>query len=483
VPHYPYQFLLGVILLVATLAVRALTVNHLIRSKLRLTLLSLGTYTVLNLAAAWPATATGFIAQLGSAELLLLVLGVINLLVALAINPWRVDRVPERFPNIVQDSIIIGTFLLVATLVMQEKLWTASAVSAVVVGFALQDTLGNLFAGLAIQIEKPFRVGHWIVVGGFEGRVAEITWRATKLHTKAGTVVVVPNNIVSKEAISNLSEPAAPTRIHVEVGVSYDAAPSAVKSAIAEALADAPLVLKTPEPDVILTEFGSSAIGYRVRFWIDDYAADDRARDQVRVALYYTFRRRGIQIPYPIQVQYEAEAPTAERSPARERELTRILQAVDLFRSLSDEERSAILTASVERIYGAGQGIVKQDEPGESMFIICGGELRVTIEPSGREVARLGAGSYLGEMSLLTGDPRTATVTAVKDSVLLEITAATFRTIVADHPTVVEQVSNAVAARRADLEKTRKEAAAQVFPEETPRTLLARIQRFLHLTG
>jgi CRP-like cAMP-binding protein len=74
-------------------------------------------------------------------------------------------------------------------------------------------------------------------------------------------------------------------------------------------------------------------------------------------------------------------------------------------------------------------------------------------------------------------------VTAVKDSVLLEITAATFRTIVAEHPDVVEEVSNAVAGRRADLEKTREEAAAQVLPEETPRTLLARIQRFLRLTG
>ena len=90
-----------------------------------------------------------------------------------------------------------------------------------VVGFALQDTLGNAFAGLAIQIEKPFRVGHWIRVGDFEGHVAEVTWRATKLRTKAGNFVIVPNNIIAKEAITNYSEPTVPTRLEVEVGVSY----------------------------------------------------------------------------------------------------------------------------------------------------------------------------------------------------------------------------------------------------------------------
>ena len=124
---------------------------------------------------------------------------------------------------------MIGMLLIVATFAFQEQLLTTSAVGAVVVGFALQDTLGNAFAGLAIQSERPFKVGHWIKVGDFEGRVAEITWRATKLRTKAGNFVIVPNNIVAKEAITNYSEPAAPTRLDLEVGVSYSSSPHAVK--------------------------------------------------------------------------------------------------------------------------------------------------------------------------------------------------------------------------------------------------------------
>ncbi len=153
---------------------------------------------------------------------------------------------PERFPNIVQDTIIIGLFLIVATVVMQEKFLTTSAVGAVVIGFALQDTLGNMFAGLAIQVEKPFRVGHWVAVGSYEGLVTEVTWRATKLRTKTGNLVVLPNAFISKEAIVNYSEPAAPTRLEVVVGVSYDVPPNQVKAALIEAVANVPLALAEP---------------------------------------------------------------------------------------------------------------------------------------------------------------------------------------------------------------------------------------------
>src|SRR4029079_11857555 len=228
----------------------------------------------------------------------------INGAVSLLINPLRTDRVPERFPIILQAAIVIALVLLASTFLSQQ-LVTTSAVSAVVIGFALQDTLGNAFAGLALQSERPFHVGQWIRVGDHEGRVAEVTWRATKLRTKAGNFVVVPNNIVSKEAITNYSEPAAAVRIDVEVGASYLSSPGEVKAAIGEALANSPRVLKTPPPDTILAAFDSSAINYRVRFWIQDYERDEAARDEVRTNISYAFARHGIEIPWPIQVQYE----------------------------------------------------------------------------------------------------------------------------------------------------------------------------------
>jgi small-conductance mechanosensitive channel len=123
---------------------------------------------------------------------LLLAWGVVSGIVAIVANPWRVDRAPDRFPNIVQDALAIALFAIVATIVLQEKIVATTAVSAVVIGFALQDTLGNLFAGLAIQIEKPFRVGHWVHIAGKGGMVHQATWRATRSAPRRA-IKIVPN--------------------------------------------------------------------------------------------------------------------------------------------------------------------------------------------------------------------------------------------------------------------------------------------------
>src|SRR3954465_7263662 len=309
-PHYPSHLLIGAVAFAAALIVWSVTLNRLVKRKLKLSLFLLGAYLGLHvvfamLPALGGAAATDGASPIRPFERLALTAAVINLAVISLINPLRTDRVRDRFPAIVQDAMVIGMLLVVATFVFKEQLLTTSAVGAVVIGFALQDTLGNAFAGLAIQSERPFNVGHWIRVGDFEGRVAEVTWRATKLRTKAGNFVVVPNNIVSKEAITNYSEPAAAVRIDVEVGASYLSSPGEVKSAIGEALANSARVLKTPPPHTILAAFDSSAINYRVRFWIEDYERDEAARDEVRTNIYYSFARHGIEIPWPIQVQYE----------------------------------------------------------------------------------------------------------------------------------------------------------------------------------
>jgi CRP-like cAMP-binding protein len=477
---HTHELIIGAIALALAFLARAFTVNRLIHSKLRLAVLSFAGYlasTLFLVLVTMPAGSelAGRIDSLGD---LLLALGLVSLAVVLVINPWRVDRVPERFPNIVQDAIIIGVFAVVATALMKEKFLTTSAVGAVVIGFALQDTLGNMFAGLALQVERPFSVGHWIKVGSYEGLVTGITWRATQLRTKSGDSVVVPNNIISKEAIINYSEPAAPTRLLVEVGASYEVPPNRVKAVIADAVSDAPLALKFPAPEIAVAEFGASSINYRVKFWVADYANDDPARDQVRTSIYYAFRRTGIEIPFPIQVNYRREA-TPSMMPASDR--AGYLAAVDLFGLLPEPERQELAALSSERLYGAGQTVVQQGQAGESMFVVCQGRVRVLVGETGAEVATIGPGGYFGEMSLLTGDPRSATVAAVVDCVLLEITATDFRRIALAHPDVLIAVSQAVEDRRSGLEQTRRTSTVATAPDEAPRTFLARVQQFLRL--
>src|SRR5829696_7756395 len=420
------HLILGAAALAAVLGMISLTVNRLVRRKLRLSLILLVLYVAADLATSVYPFSAATAQQLAAFGKLALAAAAINAIVFLAVNPIRADRVPERFPAILQDAMVIGLVLLASTFLSQE-LVTTSAVSAVVIGFALQDTLGNAFAGLAIQSEKPFYVGQWIKVGDqYEGRVAEVTWRATKLRTKGGNFVVLPNNIVAKEAIVNYSEPTPAMRLEVEVGASYMVPPNKVKAAMMEALRHCSRVIPAPAPEVLLTAFDASAITYRARFWVEDFAGDEAARDEVRTAIYYAFQRHDIEIPWPIQIQYERDWDQTDPG-AKVAEEERLLESVDILAPLPPEMRHQIAVSAPMATYGSGETIVRQGEDGQSMFVVLSGAVKVVVDPGRVQVARIERGGYFGEMSLLTGDPRTATVLAAGDTVVVEIGAELFR--------------------------------------------------------
>lgn len=466
----------GVAALVVTLATHLVIPNRYIRARLRFSIWLLAAFIGLEIAVA---RGVGDPQVLAGLARLTFVLSVINLFISVLANPWRGTRPSERFPAILQDVALITVFAIVAV-VMNEELLTTSAVGAVVVGFALQDTLGNLFAGLAIQIEKPYRVGHWIAIGDREGQVQEITWRATKLLTKAGQFLIVPNGIMSKEAILNYSEPTVPTRLTIEVGVSYLTPPNTARAAIVEALEHCPLVLKSPPPSVLLHDFGASALIYHVWFWVGDYALELEARDQVRTTIWYAFRRQNIEIPYPIQIEYSREE-LPSRSDGDVLAAAAQLGAIDLFATLPQETRIGLSRTAAEHIFAAGEPIVRQGEGGNSMYVMLSGRARVVLEPAGQEVAVIERGGFFGEMSMLTGEPRTATVRAIDDARVLEITADRFRDVALERPGLVEHISTVVAERRIGLDQARAAAASASSLATAPRTLFSRIQKFLRL--
>jgi len=465
-------------LLIVTLGLRSACVGRRVRGRLLTSCVVFGMATAAEALLKYAPLTPAVVDEIHTVNPLLLTFGVINVLVVLAINPWREDRVPDQFPTIVQDAIVIGLFALAAVLFMQEKILATTAVGAVVLGFALQDTLGNLFAGLAIQIEKPFRVGHWVTIGGIDGAVTEVTWRATKIRTKTGNFVVVPNSVVAKETITNYSEPTHETVLEVDVGASYDATPNDVKATIREALLDEPMIARDREPDVLMVDFAASAITYRVRVWTTDFARDIYVRDKVRSRIYYAFRRRGISIPYPIQVQLE-ELPGG--SPPEPRVGSDALSAVTILAFLSDEQRSQLLEGTHAVVYAAGEPIVREGDEGSSMFLLMRGEAVVTLAQTSGEVARLRGGDFFGEMSLLTGAPRAATVTAATDCRLLEIGVDAFRRVALADPAIVEHVTAAVGKRRAELDLHRATKATTPAAQETPQTFLKRVFDFLKL--
>ena len=471
---------LGLALLAATIVLRgAAGKNHHIRAKLLLSAAVFAAYAAIALGVRYGTLDAELLLQFRTIQPLLLIFGLINLIVPLAINPWRDDRLPERFPNIVQDALVFFLFAAAAALILRDRVLAATAAGAVVLGFALQDTLGNLIAGLAIQIEKPFRVGHWVQLSGHDGLVSEITWRATKIRTKSGNFVIVPNSVLSKDTITNYSEPTAHTRVELEVGASYDSAPNVVRATILDAIRDEPLLTRDRQPEVLVSDFGAYAITYLVRVWTTDFAADFIIRDRVRTAIYYAFRRARINIPYPIQLHLNRDwsEPPADRD-----KLVSTLAAAKIFTALTDTQRGAILRTARSGVYGRGEAIVREGDAGSSMYVVVDGEAAVTLDSSTEPVARLRAGDFFGEMSLLTGDPRSATVRAATDCDVIELTADGFRNVVMAEPIVADLVCAAVDARRTELEEHRAATAvgaASVAQE--PRSLVWRMRQFLRL--
>jgi CRP-like cAMP-binding protein len=230
----------------------------------------------------------------------------------------------------------------------------------------------------------------------------------------------------------------------------------------------------------MLVSFDASAITYRARFWVDDYERDEAARDQVRTAIYFAFGRHGIEMPYPIQVEYSREWPEPDAQ-TRHRQRQSIVASVDLFSSLSEEQRAAIAASTTTKTFGDGEAIVRQGEPGHSMYVVCSGSAAVVLEPQRTEVAVIQRGGYFGEMSLLTGEPRTATVVARGDVALLEVDADAFRRLGAESPTAVEQIAVAALTRRAELDQLKASARGSAVAE-APATFISRMKRFLRLT-
>jgi small-conductance mechanosensitive channel/CRP-like cAMP-binding protein len=419
-------------------------------------------------------------AQGPAIEYLLSAFGVIAALVALTLNPWRRDRAGAGVPAIVQDAVVVLCSFGAALFFLQNSTFLVGVTgSAIILGLALQDTLGNAFAGLALQLERPFHVGHWVQAAGHEGRVIEVTWRATKIRTKAGNLAVLPNSEIAKAAITNYSEPSAPFRTEVHIGLGYETSPNDARDALTAAVGRVGRILASPPPEVLLSEFGPSSLNYTIWFWTEDFENYEIVQSQLRKALVYELRRRRIEIPYPIQIEYgRVDVPPDDV--ARVDHALQLVAQVPVFRGLPVEAQRALASATVERLFADGETIVGEGDSGSTMYLVRRGRVRVSVSPADQQVAVIEAGGYFGEMSLLTGDARTATVRAEGDSALLEIASADFGQYVRSQPSVLEQLAASAAERRRELEETR--AASHTSPVERI-SLLQRMQRFFGISG
>ncbi len=409
-----------------------------------------------------------------------------------------IRRWAQPLPKIIRDilqALVYAAVLLItlrAAGVDPSSLLTTSALLTAVIGLSMQETLGNMFAGLSIQAQEPFRVGDWIQIDGNDrlvGRVTEINWRATKLITNEEVEVIVPNGAIAKASIRNYSRPTPSSRRSVRVQAPYDISPARVREAMLDALHDAPNVLAQPPPSVVTEEFADHGVGYWGRFFIQDFSRRETIDSEVRDRIWFTFAREGISIPYPIRVNYNQDAADtqAEKDAEDRVRRRRALEKVDFLSSLPKDDMDELAGLITTQLFAPGESIIRQGRAGQELYIIEHGEVAVFLEmgeASGtpREIARLYEGEYFGEMSLMTGEARSATVRAVGEVELVMVDKPAFQRIIEDNPTVLEQISEGLAKRQSELktnaEKTHPGAANLATDSHI---ILKRIRRFFSI--
>jgi small-conductance mechanosensitive channel/CRP-like cAMP-binding protein len=444
-------------LLVALVGLQALSGDPLFRRDLRGVISLLAAYLVLRTVDLYqgPRMAVGVHQVLELAWMLALTFAFIRLGVSLVLKLVRLRARPT--PKILRD-VLDGTLYLVATLVIVQRefqidlssLLAGSAIISVVVGLALQETLGNLFAGLAIQLERPFQVGDIISVGqDVFGRIVQIGWRATRVENKRREIISLPNTTFSKQGVKNYSRGNEPVGFDTFVELTYETPPNRVKAVIRETLAEVPLILSEPAARIRTWQYDPSGIKYRIRFYVSDVARANGVRDEILTRLWYRLRRENIEIPYQQRVvhlrfpdQQATEFPVSER--------IALLDDVDIFRVLGPGERERVAHEMVARRFGRGERIIEQGAPGQTFYVVAAGTVSI-LTARGIEVTRLGRGQYFGEMSLLTGEPRSATVIAAEDAVLFELDRPTFAQLFDEQPALAGLLSEALAHRRGQL--------------------------------
>ena len=401
--------------------------------------------------------------KIAVAAFVLFLFGVIRLVLEAVDAATRRGKV--HFSTIGKDMLMLVLWFAVLMVVLYTdfgvqplSILTTTTVFAAVLGFALQETLGNIFSVLSLSMGRPFEPGDWIRSGQHVGRVKGIAWRATTIVTRATERLEIPNSVIAKDSLFNYTTGAV--RDEIAIGISYGVPPNHVREVVLTLLRDVTQVLREPPPEVLAWEYGDFSIQYRIRYWIGDYGVQEYVRDRVASGLWYALRRHSIEIPFPTRTVHvrDARQDQEDRADADlERELMADLRQVDWLRGLNEDELRLLVPTVAVRQFGAGEMLIRAGEQGDSMFIVRRGTAEVfavTADGQTRHIANYSRGDFTGEMALMTGDPRSASVRAITDLEVIEMDREGFTRLFKEHPDAAAGIGDIIAERNRDrLEK------------------------------
>lgn len=421
---------------------------------------------------------------------------------------------PFPLPRVLHGFFLIVVYVAAALAILREflgfnitPLLAGSAILTAVLGLALQGVLGNVFSGMSLHYTKSFSRGDWVKVGETEGQVVDTNWRETRLRDRASNIVVIPNTVVASQIIVNYSLPDRASAVVLPLKVDFLAPPAVVVDLLVEAAKEAPDVLADPAPTSYILNYDEFGITYVLKFWISAYGRKPDISGEVGRLVWHKLRRRGVEIPIPLESKLKSvlrvlrpsEDRIAEIATEKERNFqdfarSAFLQVGEGERAgqpiLSEAEIRELASRTERRRFGAGEVLFRQGDPGEVCYLVAGGRVKgeISYEENGKAYTTeftVGPGGLVGEMSLFTGMPRTATVVVAEEAELFEIRAGAFAALLTRNPQLAEAVAEVVSGRnRANLETLRKVkdlAARDIEAGADKKSVLEYLKKLVHL--
>jgi small-conductance mechanosensitive channel len=382
----------------------------------------------------------------------------LSLLNAVIFEQAKADTWRARVPKLLIDLfrlflVLLGTAIVLATVWNADLagLVTALGVSSIVIGLALQDTLGSVMSGIALLFERPFSVGDWLKVGEIQGQVIDINWRAVRLITFEREMVIIPHKLMGNEIIRNFSRPLALHAERIRVGFSYKDPPNLAKHVLHNTALETQGILKSPDPQIFTVSYDDSAITYEVKFFIADYGELEEIRDRFMSRLWYAAQRNSLTIPFPIRTLYHFHGPTSEAK-GTSKKFTESLQSLPAFVPLDKSTHPNTSTSGIAlQHFGAGETVIKQGAENNSLYIVVAGSAMMMVRDAtgnSHEMLMVKNGEFFGEMTLFSGETSPISVTAVEDLEVMMISAEAVNQMIDRQPNFAREISQILETRR-----------------------------------
>lgn len=395
--------------------------------------------------------------------------------------------VPRLIRDIVSCVVVFVACAGIVGVVFKQDitgLIATSGLIGLVIGFSLQTIILDVFTGLAIHVDRPFTIGHWIKMygdlKGLHARVLEINWRTTRLELESNEMLIIPNSVLGKMVVSNFNEPDIPTRFQVELCLDASASVERCRRILSGAATTAEGVLEDPAPVVLLGDLTDQGLKYLVRYWIKPWhpLSPTTVMDKVLTSVVESLRWAGIESGYQKVVNVEPQIAASQWSRDLDLDRGRMLGRLALFRSLASSELDALVAAASTRVVGQNEVVIRQGDVDDSMYVLTEGLLNVYRATDGNAealIARIRPGQYFGEMSLLTGEPRSATVRAAVDAIVMKIDKPVMTQLLTSRPALLDQLSRSLAEKR--LADTARDSAPEIGVDDPVVSLAAQFKR------